>query len=62
MSATNNVDAQAHYNLTPHLRVVVEGINLTNQAIEQFADLTADRTEVTTTSGRTFTFGVTAEF
>jgi TonB-dependent receptor len=60
--ATNNVDAQAHYNITPHLRVVVEGINLTNQAIEQFTDLKADRTEVYTTSGRTFTFGVTAEF
>ena len=60
--ATNNVDAQAHFNITPHLRVVVEGINLTNQAIQQFADLTAQRTEVYTTSGRTFTFGFTAEF
>ncbi|WP_298688631.1 TonB-dependent receptor [uncultured Sphingomonas sp.] len=60
--ATNNVDAQAHYNLTPRLRVVVDAINITNQAIEQFADLAANRTEVYTTSGRTFTFGVTAEF
>jgi TonB-dependent receptor len=60
--ATNNVDFQAHYNINPHLKVVVEGINITNQAIEQFADLTANRTEVYTTSGRTFTFGVTAEF
>jgi iron complex outermembrane receptor protein len=60
--ATTNVDAQAHFNLTPRLKLVVEGINLTNQAIEQFTDLTADRTEVRTTSGRTFTFGATAEF
>jgi iron complex outermembrane recepter protein len=60
--ATNNVDFQTHYNINPHLRVVVEGINITNQAIEQFADLSANRTEVYTTSGRTFTFGVTAEF
>jgi iron complex outermembrane receptor protein len=60
--ATNNVDFQAHWNVRPHLRLVVEGINLTNQAIRQFADQTADRTEVYTTSGRTFTFGVTAEF
>jgi iron complex outermembrane recepter protein len=59
---TNNVDFQAHYNINPHLRVVVEGINITNEAIQQFTDLTADRTEVYTTSGRTFTFGVTAEF
>jgi TonB-dependent receptor len=60
--ATNNVDFQAHWNVRPHLRLIVEGINLTNQAIRQFADQTADRTEVYTTSGRTFTFGVTAEF
>jgi TonB-dependent receptor len=60
--ATNNVDAQAHFNINPRLKLVVEGINLTNQAIEQFTDLKADRTEVYTTSGRTFTFGVTAEF
>jgi TonB-dependent receptor len=60
--ATNNVDFQAHWNVIPHVRLVVEGINLTNQAIRQFADQTADRTEVYTTSGRTFTFGVTAEF
>ena len=60
--STNNVDFQAHYNINPRLRVVVEGINITNQAIQQFADLNADRTEVYTTSGRTFTFGVTAEF
>jgi iron complex outermembrane receptor protein len=62
IKGTNNVDAQAHYNLTPHIKLVVEGINLTNQAIQQFADINAERTEVYTTSGRTFTFGVTAEF
>lgn len=60
--ATNNVDAQAHYNLTPSMKVVVSAINITNQAIVEFADLAAGRTEVYTTSGRTFTFGVTAEF
>jgi len=62
IKATNNVDFQGHLNVNPHLRLVVEGINLTNQSIEQFADLNAERTEVYTTSGRTFTFGVTAEF
>ncbi|UAK22877.1 TonB-dependent receptor [Sphingomonas nostoxanthinifaciens] len=60
--ATNNVDAQAHLNINSHLRLVVDAINITNQPIQQFADLTANRTEVYTTSGRTFTFGVTAEF
>ena len=56
------MDFQAHYNITPKIRLVAEGINLTNQPIRQFADINADRTEVYTTSGRTFTFGVSAEF
>ena len=60
---TNNVDFQAHYNINPHLKVVVEGINLTNQAIQQVANVFgAQQPEVYTTSGRIFTFGVTAEF
>ncbi|MES1971720.1 MAG: TonB-dependent receptor [Pseudomonadota bacterium] len=62
IKGTNNVDFQAHYNITPKIRLVAEGLNLTNQAIRQFADINADRTEVYTTSGRTFTFGVSAEF
>jgi len=59
---TNNIDFQVRYNLTPAIRLVVEGINVTNEPIEQFADLTADRTLVYTTSGRIFTLGVTASF
>lgn len=62
IKATSNLDFQAHYNITPRLRFVVEGINLTNQPIRQFASTTENRTEVYTTSGRTFTFGITAEF
>lgn len=59
---TNNVDFQVRYNLTPQIRLVVEGINMTNEAIEQFTDREADRTLVYTTSGRIVTFGVTATF
>ncbi|MGA8066559.1 MAG: hypothetical protein WCA47_04460, partial [Terriglobales bacterium] len=33
-SPTNNVDLAAHYNVDDHLKVVVEGINLTNQPIK----------------------------
>ena len=62
IKATNNVDFSAHYNITPKIRLVVEGINITNEPIQQFADINADRAEVYTTSGRTFTFGVSAEF
>lgn len=62
IKGTNNVDVQAHYNLNSRFRLVVEGINITDEPIVQFADINAKRTEVYTTSGRTFTFGVTAEF
>ncbi|MBW8841121.1 MAG: TonB-dependent receptor, partial [Sphingomonadales bacterium] len=62
IEGTNNVDFQAHYNITPKIRLVAEGINITNTPIRQFADINANRTEVYTTSGRTFTFGVSAQF
>jgi TonB-dependent receptor len=62
IKATNNVDAQAHVNLRPGIRVIAEAINLTNEPIRQFASIDADRTEVYTTSGRTFSLGVSAEF
>ncbi|MFV1919110.1 TonB-dependent receptor [Sphingomonas sp. MJ1 (PH-R8)] len=63
IKATNNVDFQAHVNLLPNVRLIAEGINLTNQPIEQFSSLLdAERREVYTTSGRTFALGVSAEF
>ena len=61
IGATNNVDFQAHYNILPGVRLIVEGINLTNEPIRQSIGA-ANRTEVYTTAGRTFTFGVSAEF
>jgi len=60
--ATNNVDFAAHYNITPRMKVTLEGINLTNQHIVQFTDIYAKRIEVNTSSGRTFLLGATAEF
>lgn len=62
VAATHNIDFQAHVNLTPRIRLIAEGINLTNQPIEQFAGGAIARRVVYTTSGRTFTFGVSAEF
>jgi TonB-dependent receptor len=62
IKGTNNVDFQAHVNVRPGVRLIVEGINLTNEPIQQFASVDYDRPEVYTTSGRTFTFGITAEF
>lgn len=62
IKGTNNVDFQAHVNVRPGVRLIAEGINLTNTAIRQFASVDYDRPEVYTTSGRTFSLGVTAEF
>ncbi|MGC1305096.1 MAG: TonB-dependent receptor [Caulobacteraceae bacterium] len=62
VEASNNVDFSAHYNVSKHLKLVVEGINITNQPIVQFLDIHAHRPEVYTNSGRTFTFGATYAF
>ncbi|MBB6251334.1 TonB-dependent receptor [Nitrospirillum iridis] len=59
---TNNVDFSAHYNVTPHIKVTLEGLNLTDEHIVQFTDLAAHRIEVNTSSGRTFLWGMTCEF
>jgi TonB-dependent receptor len=60
--ASNNIDAAAHFNAGRRLKVVVEGLNLTDQAIDQFTDLAADRLLARTRNGRTVTLGVAYEF
>jgi iron complex outermembrane receptor protein len=60
--AMNNIDAAAHFNAGRGLKLVVEGLNLTDQAIDQFADIAADRLLARTRSGRTVTLGVAYEF
>lgn len=62
IAATHNIDFQAHVNLMKGVRLIAEGINLTNEPIEQFAGGPIARRVVYTTSGRTFTLGVSAEF
>jgi TonB-dependent receptor len=62
IKATDNVDFAAHYNLTGHLKLTAEGINLTNQHIVQFTDIFAKRTVANTGSGRTFLIGAAADF
>ena len=59
---TNNVDFASHYNITPHLKATFEGINLTDQHIVQYTDVSAKRIEVNTSSGRTFLWEFTYEF
>ncbi|MDP1618666.1 TonB-dependent receptor [Phenylobacterium sp.] len=59
---THNVDVAAHYNVSPALKLVFEGINITDEPIDQYTDLEAQRPTSYTTSGRTFTLGVSYVF
>ncbi len=60
--AANNIDFAAHYNAAGGLKLVIEGINLTDAAIDQYTDAAAKRLIAHTRSGRTFTLGATYEF
>lgn len=60
--ASNNIDFAAHYNTAGGLRIVLEGVNLTDEPITQYSDITEKRLTARTVSGRTFTLGVTYEF
>ena len=62
IKATYYLDFSAHYNVTSKLKVTLEGINLTDQHTIQYTDITAKRTEVNTSSGRTILFGASYEF
>jgi TonB-dependent receptor len=62
VKATNNIDFAAHYNVMPKLKLTLEGINLSNQHSIQYTDITAKRTTVNTSSGRTILIGATYEF
>ena len=55
-------DATAYYNVTPMLQLRVEGLNLSDQRIVQYADGEAKRLMTSTVSGRTITFGATLRF
>ncbi|MDG2527228.1 TonB-dependent receptor [Caulobacter endophyticus] len=60
--ASNNIDFAAHYNAPGGLRIVVEGVNLTNAPTTQYSDIVEKRLLARTVSGRTFTLGLTYEF
>ena len=62
IGATSNVDFDAHYAVTPRLKLRFEGINLTDQHIVQYTDRAAHRLEVNTSAGQTFVLGATYEF
>lgn len=55
-------DATAYYNVTPALQLRVEGLNLSDERIIQYADGDAERLMTSTVSGRTITFGASLRF
>lgn len=58
--ATTYIDASASIQLSGSLKMTIEGLNLTNVREELYSD-SNDRAYNTTTSGRTFLVGITAE-
>ena len=55
------VDASAFVNVTSNIRVTLEGINLTDEPLDEFANPNANRPQVFTRSGRTILLGVAIE-
>ena len=60
-NSTVNVDAQVSYTVNDHLKLSVEGINLTDEKNDQFVDET-NRLNVLTHSGRQINFGAKFTF
>ena len=62
INETTFVDAAAFYNLTDRVKLTLEGINLTNEEIDDFADPVANRPQVNLESGRTYLIGAAFDF
>ncbi|HEY0266522.1 MAG TPA: TonB-dependent receptor, partial [Rhizomicrobium sp.] len=62
IAATDNVDMAAHYRIDDHLKLVLEGNDLTDQPIVQYTDIQARRPEAVTRSGTTWSLGLTYAF
>ena len=60
-NSTINVDAQVSYTVNDHLKLSVEGINLTDERNDQVVDET-NRLNVLTHSGRQLNFGAKFTF
>ncbi|MEP2652922.1 MAG: TonB-dependent receptor, partial [Paraglaciecola sp.] len=58
---TTHVDFSAFYQVSENFKISLEGINLTDEAEEQYSD-SSDRPYNTTTSGRSFYLGGTYTF
>lgn len=61
-ASTIYVDASASYAVTPNVKLIVEGTNLTDEQNRLYIDSTRKDTLYQTRVGRTFTVGVNARF
>jgi outer membrane receptor protein involved in Fe transport len=61
-NSTVNVDMSASLALTPQLSLTFEGVNLTDQYVDQYIDSQANRLSVYHHTGRQFYFGVRFKF
>jgi TonB-dependent receptor len=61
-NSTLNVDASISYQLTPNVQLVVEGVNLTNEANDQFISRARNSPVVYNVTGREFMAGVRVKF
>ncbi|HEX5057469.1 MAG TPA: TonB-dependent receptor [Gammaproteobacteria bacterium] len=59
---TNNVDASFSYKLADDLELTFEALNLTNEAIDQWVDQTANRPSFYHESGKQYYFGARYSF
>lgn len=60
--ATTTVDASISYKFDDHLEISLEGLNLTDEWIDQWVDSVGDRSSVYTHTGRQFMLGMRYKF
>jgi iron complex outermembrane receptor protein len=61
-NSTINIDASMSYQLTPNIQFVLEGVNLTNEANDQFISSARNSNVVYTVTGREYMAGVRVKF
>ncbi|QJR10973.1 hypothetical protein DSM104443_02043 [Usitatibacter rugosus] len=61
-NSTINIDASVSYQVTPNIQLVLEGVNLTNEANDQFISNSRNSNVVYTVTGREYMAGVRVKF
>ena len=59
---STNVDASISYQLTPNFQIVLEGVNLTNEPVDQFISRARNSVVSHSYTGREYLIGIRAKF